>query len=88
MVVVVVAFDSRVLDGSVRPFDLTVDPGMVDLVKRCSMSFSRQRMANMRHRASSRAGGVAGRITELVAVVGQDRVDLVWHGGDRGGQEG
>ena len=31
MAVVVVAFDGRVLDGSVHPFDLTVGPGMVDL---------------------------------------------------------
>jgi hypothetical protein len=31
MAVVVVAFDGRVLEGSVHPFDLTVGPGMVDL---------------------------------------------------------
>ncbi len=31
MAVVGVAFDGRVLDGSVHPFDLTVGPGMVDL---------------------------------------------------------
>ena len=47
MAVVVVAFDGRVLDGSVHPFDLTVVQGWLILVKRCSMSFSRQRMANM-----------------------------------------
>jgi len=28
--VVVEAFDGRVLDGAVHPFDLTIGPGMVD----------------------------------------------------------
>jgi len=49
------------------------------------MPFSRQRMANnVRPIASRRAGGVAGRITELDAVVDQDRVDLARHGGQEG----
>ena len=89
MAVVVVAFDGRVLDGSVHPFDLTVGPGMVDLGEAVlDVVLATAHGEHVRHIASSRAGGVARRIPELDAVVGQDRVDLVRHGCDQGGQEG
>ena len=87
MAVVVVAFDGRVLDGSVHPFDLTVGPGMVDLGEAVlDVVLAAAHGEHVRHIASRRAGGVARRITELDAVVGQDRVDLVRHGCDRSGR--
>ena len=89
MAVVVVAFDGRVLDGSVHPFDLTFGPGMVDLGEAVlDVVLAAAHGEHVRHIASRRAGGVARRITELDAVIGQDRVDLVRHGCDQGGQEG
>jgi hypothetical protein len=85
MAVVVVAFDGRVLEGSVHPFDLTVGPGMVDLGEAVlDVVLAAAHGEHVCHRASPRAGGVARRITELDAVVGQDRVDLVRHGCDQG----
>jgi hypothetical protein len=84
MAVLVVAFDGRVLDGSVYPFDLTVAPGMVDLGEAVlDVVLAAAHGEHVCHRASRRAGGVAWRITELDAVVGQDRVDLVRHGCDQ-----
>ena len=42
-----IAFDGRVLDGAVHPFDLPVGPGMIDLGEAMLDAVFRQRIANI-----------------------------------------
>ena len=97
MAVVVVAFDRRVLDGSVHPLNLTIGPWMprfgqavVHIVLGTGILkgmgpedlASLHRFLDQRDRRSS----VAGR-GEVDAMVSQDRVHVVRHGLDQRAQE-
>ena len=89
MAVVVVTLDGRLLDGPVHSFDLTVGPGMVDLGAAVfDAMLAAADFEHVRHEPSGRAVGVARWQAELDAVVGQDGVDLVRHGYDKGCKEG
>lgn len=87
--VVVIAFDSGVLDRAVHPFDLPIRPGMVDLGEAMFdavlPTVHREHVADVARR---RTVGVAWREAELDAVVGQIRVDPVRYSCDQGDQEG
>ena len=88
MGLVVVAFDSSFLDGSVHAFDLTVCPRMVDLGE--AMFDAVLPAAHVEHVRDILRGwpvGVAWREPKLDAVVGQHGVDFVWDRGDQGFQE-
>ena len=57
-------------------------------MQRCSMPFSRQRIANMGEVSGCGTAGVARREAELDAIVGEDRVDLVGHRLDESCEKG
>lgn len=79
MVVVVEAFDGRVLDNPVRPFDLAVDPRVIGLRQ---LVFDAICLAN--HVEARRAGvdgvPVPRLVCELDAVIGENGMNLVGHG--------
>ena len=85
VIVVVVAFDGRVLDCAVHSFDLTIGPRMVRL--RQTMLDPVLPATHIEHvgdEAGGRAAGVSRRKAELDAIVGQHRVDAVGNGLDQG----
>ena len=92
-----VAFDGRILDGAVHPFDLTVRPGMlglcqpmIDIVKGAGV-FEGVRVEEPPlgdHLLDLGWGpGFAGGIGEVGSVVGEDGVDPVGDGFDQAAQE-
>ena len=83
--VVVVALDGRFLDCAVHPFDLTVRPRVLPLGE--PVLDAVLLAAHVEHVGDILRGwpvGVARREGKLDAVVGEDRVDLVGHGIERG----
>jgi hypothetical protein len=89
VIVVVEALDRRVLDGSVHPLDLAVGPWMIDLGEAVlDAVFLASHGEHVGHVAGRWAVGVTRREAGLDAVVGQDRVDAVGHGGNKGFEEG
>ena len=78
MAFVVEAFDGRLLDRAVHPFDLSVGPRMVRL---CEPVLDVVCLADHVEAHLARPGSVpvSGLLGELDAVVGQDRVDSVRH---------
>lgn len=86
--VVVVALDGGVLDRSVHPLDLYVRPWMVELGEAVlDAALPSAHGEHVGHVSRRRSVGVARRIAELDAIVGQDRVDLVGDSSDEGDQE-
>ena len=87
--VVVVSSDGRFLDGPVHPLDLAVGPGVVDFREAMfDAVLPAAHPEHVGHVSGCRAVGVTGRQAELDAIVGQDCMDLVGHGGDEGDEEG
>ena len=76
MAFVVEAFDGRLLDGAIHPFDLSVGPRMVRLREAVLNVVG---LADQVEAHLARPGGVsvALLLSELDAVVSQDRVDPV-----------
>lgn len=102
MVVVVEAFDGRLLDGAVHPFDLAVGPGVLDPGQPVldPMLFTAH-VEHVRDPGGGRPVGVARREGELDAPrhclsdqwrsngsIGKDGVDLVWNRLDQRDEEG
>ena len=83
MVLVVVAFDGRLLDCSVHSLDLAVRPGMVRLCQPMFDFLLSTGLVEHMH-AQARRWSVSARrlVGEVHAVVGQDRADFVWNGFD------
>ena len=89
MAIVVIASDGCVLDGAVHSLDLSVRPGMIDFGESVlDAIFAASHREHVGNETSSRAFGVAGWETELDAIVGQDRMDLVGYRCDEGDEEG
>lgn len=83
--VVMIALDGCVLDRSVHSLDLTIRPRMVDLGEAMlDAVLPAAHGEHVGHVSSRRPISMAQRIAELDAVVGQNRVDVVGNGGDRG----
>src|SRR5262252_5052378 len=81
---VVVAVDSRFLDGPVHPLDLTVGPRMVGLGQAVLDTVGSADLVEAVHAvAGGPAVAISGQVGELNAVVGQDGVQAVGHGRDR-----
>lgn len=85
---IVMASHRGVLERAIHAFDLPVGPrvvgfreAMVDTV------VAAEAIKEMRGQPGGRAGAIAGSMTELTAVVRQDRVDRIGHGFDQGLQE-
>ena len=74
MALVVEAFNGSLLDGAVHPLDLTINPRVVRL---CEPVLDVVRLTDHVEAHLPRPGGVAVArlLSELDAVVGQDRVD-------------
>lgn len=89
MAVVVVALDSRVLDGSVHPLDLAVGPGMLDFGEPVlDPILTATHVEHVRDISGGRPIGVARWEREL-DVIGQYSVDFVGHGrGQRDQKDG
>lgn len=86
--VVVLAFDRRVLDCAVHPLDLPVGPRVIDFGEAMLEAvFPAAHLEHVRDVAGRRAIGLARRIPELDAVVGQDRMDLAGNCRDQGDEE-
>ena len=79
MAVVVVSFDGCVLDRAVHSLDLAVGPRMVGL---CEAMFDPVGLTDHVETHGPRINGVPvpGLLGELNAIVGEDGVDLIWHG--------
>ena len=77
VVVVVIPFDCRILDGAVHPLNLTVGPWMVRF---CQSVFNLIRRTDHVERHRPRIGFVSGLFRELDAIVSEDGVDFVWNG--------
>lgn len=60
MIVVVEALDGGFLDGSVHPLDLAVGPGVLHLVRRCSMPLSSQTQSKRQSAARTAIRGGRG----------------------------
>ena len=88
MSLVVVAVDSRFLDGPVHPLDLTVGPRMVGLGQAVLDAVGSADLVEAVHAvAGGPAVAISGQVGELNAVVGQDGVQAVGHGRDQSVQE-
>ena len=86
---VVITFHRGLLDGSVHAFNLPVCPGMLWLGEPVfNLVFIAAEIEPMRAPLSRRPVAITGRMTELAAVIGQDRMDLVWNVFDQIAQEG
>ena len=88
MIVIMVSFDGRVLDGPVHAFDLPICPRMFDL--RASMLDAVLEATHAEHvhgEAGCRSIGISGWQAKLDTVVGQDRVNLVRHRFDESDEE-
>ena len=89
MIVVVVSLDGGVLDRAVHPLDLAVGPRMIwlgePMLDAVSPTGAVERMAPQH-------GGwtitVSGQVGELDAVIGENRMDDVGHGGDKRFEKG
>jgi hypothetical protein len=89
MIVVVEALDGGFLDGPVHPLDLTIGPGMLHLGQ--AVLDAVLLAAHVEHVGDVAGGwpiGIAGWEGELDTVVGEDGVDLIWHGLDQGHKKG
>jgi hypothetical protein len=83
MAVVVEPLDGRVFYGPVHSFDLTVRPWMIDFGEAVlDAILTAAHLKHVGHVSCGRAVGVARRIAELDAIVGQNGVDLVRNGLD------
>ena len=89
VVVIVEALHGRILDSAVHAFDLAIGPGMPDLGEAVldPVLFAAH-VEHMGDPGCCRAVGVAWREGELNAIVGQNRVDLVWNRLDQRDEEG
>ena len=84
VVVVVIAFDGRIFDRAVHALDLPVGPGMFDLGEPVlDAIFAAAHVEHVGEVGRGRAVPVAWREGELDSVVGQNRMNPVWHGGDQ-----
>ena len=89
MAIVVIASDGGVLDGAVHSFNLPVRPGMIDFGEAMlDAIFPAPHSEHVSNETSSRTFGVARWETELDAVVGENRVDLVGNRRDERDEEG
>ena len=71
------------------PLDLPIRPGVVELCEAVlDAVLPAAHGEHVGHVSCRGPVGVARRITELDAVVGQDRMDLVGNSSDQGDQEG
>jgi hypothetical protein len=85
---VMVAPDGGFLDGPVHALDLAIGPGMVWLCQPVPDAvLAAAQVEHMRHVPRCRPIAFAGLVAELHAVVGEDGVDLVGNGLDRGFEE-
>jgi len=97
MALVVEALDGRVLDGPVHPLDLTVRPRMARLGQtmfdveigagRLEGVATEEHLLGAHDLDLRRRPGVAGRLGEVGAVVGEHGVDLVGNRGSKGPEE-
>ena len=73
-----VSLDGGFLEGAVHAFDLTVRPWMIDLGHAVlDTMFTAAQVEHVSDISGRRAVAVTWRMTELGAVIGQDRVYLV-----------
>ena len=87
-IIVVKALDGGVLDGPVHALDLPVGPGVVDFGEAVlDAMLAAAQVEHVGHLSRRGTFGVARRMAELDAVVGQHGVDRVGHGLDQGDQE-
>ena len=85
---VVVAFDSRFLEGSVHPLDLPIVPRVVGLRQAVfDAVLVADPVEHVPAVTGCRARSIAGCMAELLPVVGQHRVDVVRHCLDQDTQE-
>ena len=83
-----IAFYGRFLDGSVHALNLTVGPRVPDFGQAVfDAVFLATQVEHVRHPCCCRAIPVAWRQGELDTVVGENRVDFVWNGFDKGNQK-
>src|SRR6266567_388728 len=97
MSLIVEAFDGRLLDGAVHALDLSVGPRvlglcetMVDVLLRASEfeGVSAEDLVPLQHSLDlDRSPAIAARLGEVRAIVGQDGVDFVGNGFDKGSEE-
>lgn len=89
VVIVVVAFDGGVFDGSVHPLHLAVCPRVSDFCEPVFNSvFPAPHIEHVRHVCCRWPVFVARWESELDAIVSENNVDLVWNGGNEGFEEG
>jgi hypothetical protein len=87
--VIMVPFDSGLLDRPVHPFDLPVGSGMLDFGEPVlDLVFVAPHVEHVGHPSGCGAVGIARREGELDAVVGEHSVDFVGYCCDQRGQEG
>jgi len=80
VIIVVIAFDSRFLDGSVHSLDLPIRPWMVNFGEAVfNLAFSAPHLKHMCHVPSGWPIAVARSMAEPDAIVGEDRMDFVAH---------
>ena len=87
--IIMIASDGRFLDRPVHALDLTVGPRVLDLSQPMfDPVLPAAHVEHMRHVSRRRAIRVAWRESELNAVVGENRVDLIGDSRDQGLEEG
>ena len=85
VLVVVIALHSCFFDCSVHAFDLAVGPGMFDFGQPViNAIFLTAHIKHMGEICCRRAIGIARRIGELDAIVGQDGMDFVGNARNQG----
>jgi hypothetical protein len=83
VIVIMIAFDGRVLDCAVHALDLSIGPRVIWLFQAMLNVVSTLRAAErMAPQHGSRAITVFGQIGELNAVIGQNRVDEIRNSGN------
>ncbi len=89
MVVVVVAFNGGVFNGSIHPLDLTICPGMPDFCESVFNSvFPTTHVEHMSHIGCSWSIFVTRRECKLNAIVCENNVDLVGYRCNEGFKKG
>lgn len=87
--IVVIALDGRFLDRAVHSFDLAIGPGMLDLSQpMLDPVLPAAHVEHMRGVSCCRAVRIARWEGELDPIVGENRVDLVGDGRNKGFEEG
>ena len=89
MAVVMVSLDSCILDGAVHPFHLAVGPRMIDLGEAMlDAIFATAHGEHVRSEFGGRAICISGWQAKLNAVIGQNGMNFIGHGGNARDEKG